>query len=137
MRHCAFAEQFCNQHRLLHSTESTSRPVSIRMSDALQHTYLSKPRPKTSGSQHASNRAINYLFASVGDKYLMTIREPMPMHLETSSIRRGLVNTSVKRNFEVVRAIFNLAEREHALDVKNPFANVLLLILKQVLFAHL
>ena len=36
----------------------------------------------------------------------------------------------MKRNFEVVRAIFNLAEREHALDIKNPFANILLINIK-------
>ena len=130
MRHCAFAEQFCNQQRLLHSTESTSRPVSIRMSDALQ-LYLSlKAKTKDKRFSAYANRAINYLFAAVGDKYLTDYTRADANALRDFLIKRGLVNTSVKRNFEVVRAIFNLAEREHALDIKNPFANVLLINIK-------
>ena len=89
LRHNAFAEQFCNQQRLLHSTESTSNillPESIRMSDALR-LYLSlKAKTKDKRFSAYANRAVNYLFAGellVINTYL-TIREPMPMHLETS-----------------------------------------------------
>ena len=130
LRHSAFAEQFCTQHKTVHSTESTPSRDCIKMSDALQLYLTLKAKAKDKRFTAYANRAVNYLFAAVGDKHLLSYTRADANGLRDFLIKKGLVNTSVKRNFEVVRAIFNLAEREHALDIKNPFANILLINIK-------
>jgi hypothetical protein len=80
---------------------------------ATGHLYVTVPLLNNFATN--GNRAVNYLFAAVGDKHLRDYTRADANALRDFLIKRGLVNTSVKRNFEVVRAIFNLAEREHAL----------------------
>ena len=100
------------------------------MSYALQLYLALKAKTKDKRFTAYANRAVGYLFTAVGDKYLPDYTRADANAFRDFLIKRGLVNTSVKRNFEVVRAIFNLAEREHALDIKNPFANILLINIK-------
>ena len=100
------------------------------MSDALQLYLTLKAKTKDKRFTAYANRAVRYLFEAVGDKHLPDYTRADANTLRDFLIKKGLVNTSVKRNFEVVRAIFNLAEREHALDIKNPFANILLINIK-------
>ena len=100
------------------------------MSDALQLYLALKAETKDKRFTAYANRAVRYLFEAVGDKHLPDFTRADANTLRDFLIKKGLVNTSVKRNFEVVRAIFNLAEREHALDIKNPFANILLINIK-------
>ena len=130
LRHSAFAEQFCSQSKLMPSTLSVSRRADIRMSDALQLYLALKAKTKDKRFTAYANRAVGYLFTAVSDKNLSDYTRADANAFRDFLIKRGLVNTSVKRNFEVVRAIFNLAEREHALDIKNPFANILLINIK-------
>ena len=130
LRHSAFAEQFCTQHKPKHSIETASIRDCIKMSDALQLYLTLKAKTKDKRFTAYANRAVNYLFVAVGDKHLRDYTRADANALRNFLIKKGLVNTSVKRNFEVVRAIFNLAEREHALDIKNPFANILLINIK-------
>jgi len=39
-------------------------------------------------------------------------------------IDRGLRVASVRRSFNTIKAIFNLAIAEHGLDMRNPFASI-------------
>ena len=100
------------------------------MSNALQLYISLKGKTKDKRFTAYANRAVSYLLKAVGNKYLGDYTRADANALRDFLIKRGLVNTSVKRNFEVVRAIFNLAEREYALDIKNPFANILLINIK-------
>ena len=40
-------------------------------------------------------------------------------------VKRGLVLGSMKRNFQTVSAIFNLALREKGMKILNPFSNMI------------
>ena len=90
---------------------------------ATGHLYVTVPLLNNFATN--GNRAVNYLFAAVGDKHLRDYTRADANALRDFLIKRGLVNTSVKRNFEVVRAIFNLAEREHALIQSGQYFSVI------------
>jgi len=90
---------------------------------ATGHHYVTVPLLNNFATN--GNRAVNYLFAAVGDKHLRDYTRADANALRDFLIKRGLVNTSVKRNFEVVRAIFNLAEREHALIQSGQYFSVI------------
>ena len=51
--------------------------------------------------------------------------------LDGMLIKRGLVASSIKRNFEVVRAVFNVTVKEAGLELVNPFSQVILSGAKQ------
>ena len=90
---------------------------------ATGHLYVTVPLLNNFATN--GNRAVNYLFAAVGDKHLRDYTRADANALRDFLIKRELVNTSVKRNFEVVRAIFNLAEREHALIQSGQYFSVI------------
>ena len=73
-----------------------------------------------------AKRAVGYLLAVAGDKKLASYVREDANALRDSLAKRGLVRSSVKRNLEVVRAIFNVANREKGYNLSNPFSNVLM-----------
>ena len=73
-----------------------------------------------------AKRAVGYLLAVAEDKKLSSYDRDDANALRDSLAKRGLVRSSVKRNLEVVRAIFNIANREKGYNLSNPFSNVLM-----------
>jgi len=71
-----------------------------------------------------SERYINYLIQATTDKpikYFTTI--------DATTFRdwlkaKGLANASIKKAFACIKAIFNLAIKEHGLAIENPFSNI-------------
>ena len=66
------------------------------------------------------------MLAVADDKKLTNYDRDDANALRDSLAKRGLVRSSVKRNLEVVRAIFNVANREKGYNLSNPFSNVLM-----------
>ncbi len=97
------------------------------MSEALDFYVNIKGKGRDKRFFAYAKRAIGYLFDAVSDKPISSYTRSDANALRDLLIERGLVISSVKRNFEVVRAIFNVANREGDLNLSNPFSNVLML----------
>lgn len=98
--------------------------LSPAMSEALQ-LYLDlkgKGRPKT--FEASSRRACSYVFEIAGDKPLSSYARTDALKLRDHLVARGLTGSSVTRNFSYIKAIFNFACSELALDLRNPFIGV-------------
>ena len=105
----------------------TPTTQTMKMSEALD-LYLSiKGKGRDKRFFAYAKRAIGYLFDTVSDKPISSYTRSDANALRDMLIERGLVISSVKRNFEVIRAIFNVADRECDLNLSNPFSNVLML----------
>lgn len=71
-----------------------------------------------------TKRSVAYLISASGDKPLDKYTRNDANNFRDSLIEKGLVIASVKRNFHVVRAVFNVTGRETGLEILNPFSNI-------------
>ena len=105
-------------------TVSTVTQPRVTLADAL-HTYLTQKgsgRPKT--FKAVAQRACNYLAEACGIKNLAEYSRADALKYRQYLIARGLVGSSVSRVLSSIRAIFNFAISEYALDFKNPFVGM-------------
>ena len=103
---------------------STVTQTRVTLADALL-TYLTQKgsgRPKT--FKAVAQRACNYLAEACGIKYLAEYSRADALKYRQYLIARGLVGSSVSRVLSSIRAIFNFAISEYALDLKNPFVGM-------------
>ena len=99
---------------------------SMTIQDALSEYLRHKGQGKGSRFKRYAERSVNYLIDVVGIKSLTDYSRADANALRDALIDRGLVASSIKRNFEVVRSVFNVAAKETGLDVVNPFSGVIL-----------
>ena len=99
---------------------------SITIQDALSEYLRHKGQGKGSRFKRYAERSVGYLIEFVGSKSLTDYSRADANALRDALIDRGLVASSIKRNFEVVRSVFNVAAKEAGLDVVNPFSRVIL-----------
>jgi integrase len=81
-----------------------------------------KNRPRS--FEAAATRTCNYLIGIAGNKPLGDYTRGDALKFREWLIDRGLTGSSVTRNFSYLKAVFNFAVSEHALDIKNPFLGV-------------
>ena len=81
-----------------------------------------KNRPKS--FEAAATRTCNYLIGIAGNKPLGDYTRADALRFREWLIDRGLTGSSVTRNFSYLKAVFNFAVSEYALDVTNPFIGV-------------
>ena len=96
----------------------------ITLSEALE-TYLTQKgasKPKT--FKAAAQRACSYLVDACGAKTLAEYTRAEALSYRDYLIAKGLVGSSVSRVMGSIRAIFNFAISEYALDLKNPFVGM-------------
>ena len=96
----------------------------ITLSEALE-TYLTQKgdsKPKT--FKAAAQRACTYLVDACGAKTLAEYTRADALSYRDYLIAKGLVGSSVSRVMSSIRAIFNFAISEYALDLKNPFVGM-------------
>ena len=96
----------------------------ITLSEALE-TYLTQKgasKPKT--FKAAAQRACSYLVDACGAKTLAEYTRADALTYRDYLIAKGLVGSSVSRVISSIRAIFNFAISEYALDLKNPFVGM-------------
>ncbi len=72
----------------------------------------------------AATRTCNYLIGIAGNKLLGDYTRADALKFREWLIDRGLTGSSVTRNFSYLKAVFNFAVSEYALDVTNPFIGV-------------
>jgi site-specific recombinase XerD len=111
-------------------TRNTQRDVSIgseqhiTLSEALE-TYLTQKgasKPKT--FKAAAQRSCSYLVDACGAKTLAEYTRADALGYRDYLIAKGLVGSSVSRVISSIRAVFNFAISEYALDLKNPFVGM-------------
>ena len=103
---------------------SMSSEQHITLSEALE-TYLTQKgasKPKT--FKAAAQRACSYLVDACGAKTLAEYTRADALSYRDYLIAKGLVGSSVSRVISSIRAVFNFAISEYALDLKNPFVGM-------------
>jgi site-specific recombinase XerD len=95
--------------------------------DLLQalNMYLDlKGRNRPKSFEAAAKRTCNYIIKIAGNKPLGSYSRTDALHFRDWLVDRGLSGSSVTRNFSYIKAVFNFAASEYALDIKNPFIGV-------------
>ena len=98
---------------------------SMTIHDALSEYLRHKGHGKGDRFRRYAERSVGYLIEFVGSKSLTDYSRSDANTLRDALVDRGLVASSIKRNFEVVRSVFNVATKEAGLDIANPFSNVI------------
>ena len=101
---------------------SPKRVQNPSLSDALQTYFKLKGIGKGEVFFRASRRAVNDVIALLKDRSLNAYSTTDAARFRDHMIDRGLVSSTVKRVFAIIRAIINLSIQEHGLSCKNAFA---------------
>ena len=100
---------------------STGIENFITLSEALETYVTQKGAGKPKTFKAAAQRACTYLVDACGAKTLAEYTRTDALGYRDYLIAKGLVGSSVGRVISSIRAIFNFAISEYALDLKNPF----------------
>ena len=95
---------------------------SFSLTDALALYHRLKGTGKTSLFFESSERSIRYLTECLGHDSLTSLEVSDAGRFRDYLFQRGMSSSSVKRVFSSVRAVINLAIREHGLSVTNVFS---------------
>ena len=95
---------------------------SFSLTDALALYHRLKGTGKTSLFFESSERRIRYLIECLGHDSLTLLEVSDAGRFRDYLFERGMSSSSVKRVFSSVRAVINLAIREHGLSVDPRFA---------------
>ena len=93
-----------------------------KLSNALQTYFKLKGIGKGEVFFRASRRAVNDVIALLKDRSLNAYSTTDAARFRDHMIDRGLVSSTVKRVFAIIRAIINLSIQEYGLSCKNAFA---------------
>ncbi|WP_348644224.1 tyrosine-type recombinase/integrase [Methylocystis sp. H4A] len=98
-------------------------PASLLLSEALG-LYLSQ-HPKGANKRFRQNArlSIGYVIDAVGDLPLDRYTRQNALAVRDALLAKSKT-TSVKRRFNVINAVFNAANHEHALTLNNPFSGI-------------
>ena len=95
---------------------------SFSLTNALALYHRLKGTGKTSLFFESSERSIRYLIECLGHDCLTSLEVSDAGRFRDYLFERGMSSSSVKRVFSSVRAVINLAIREHGLSVTNVFS---------------
>jgi Domain of unknown function (DUF6538) len=101
---------------------STAPTMSKAKDIYLKAKAQGRPKTFTQGAE----RSVGYLIDLLGDKPIDTYLRPEVNRLRDELVGRGLNRTSVRRNFNTIRAIVNFANRELGLPDTKAFSGVYL-----------
>ena len=97
---------------------------TITLSEALDTYVMQKGAGKSKSFEAAAQRACTYLVDACGAKTLAEYTRSDALRYRDYLIAKGLVGSSVSRVISSIRAVFNFAISEYALDLKNPFVGM-------------
>ena len=101
---------------------SQKRAQNPKLSDALQTYFKLKGKGKGEIFFRATRRAVRDVIALLKDRYLNDYSTTDAAQFRDHLLDRGLVSSTVKRVFAIIRAIINLSIQEYGLSCKNAFA---------------
>ena len=96
----------------------------ITLSEALETYVTQKGAGKPKTFKAAAQRACSYLVDACGAKTLDEYTRSDALRYRDYLIAKGLVGSSVGRVISSIRAVFNFAISEYALEFKNPFVGM-------------
>jgi hypothetical protein len=102
----------------------TATEQCISLSEALETYVTQKGAGKPKSFEAAAQRACTYLVDACGAKDLAEYTRADALSYRDYLIAKGLVGSSVGRVISSIRAVFNFAISEYALDLKNPFVGM-------------
>ena len=103
---------------------SSATEQCITLPEALKTYVTQKGAGKPKSFEAAAQRACSYLVDACGAKDLAEYTRADALSYRDYLIAKGLVGTSVGRVISSIRAVFNFAISEYALDLKNPFVGM-------------
>ena len=103
---------------------STATEQCISLSEALETYVTQKGAGKPKTFKAAAQRACTYLVDACGTKTLAEYTRADALSYRDYLIAKGLVGSSISRVISSIRAVFNFAISEYALDFKNPFVGM-------------
>jgi integrase len=103
---------------------SSATEQCITLPEALDTYVTQKGAGKPKSFEAAAQRACSYLVDACGAKNLAEYTRADALSYRDYLIARGLVGSSVSRVISSIRAVFNFAISEYALDLKNPFVGM-------------
>ena len=106
----------------LDASMNSEQPITL--SEALETYLTQKGASKRKTFKAAAQRACSYLVDACGAKTLAEYTRADALSYRDYLIAKGLVGSSVSRVISSIRAIFNFAISEYALDLKNPFVGM-------------
>ena len=108
---------------LLKNRSITQNLSSIpRLSEALQTYFKLKGSGKGEIFFRASRRAVRDVISLLKDRSLDEYTTTDASRFRDHMLNRGLVSSTVRRVFSIIRAIINLSIQEYGLECKNAFA---------------
>ena len=113
----------CSQF-LVSATNNQSNDLSIKFTKAA-HLYLeSKGKNKGVTFYNSVQRATRYIISSIGDKNLASYTRANANSFRDYLLKRELAGSSITRILAIVKAIFNFANNEYGLSLKNHFSGL-------------
>jgi hypothetical protein len=103
---------------------SSTTEQCITLPEALETYVTQKGAGKPKSFEAAAQRACTYLVDACGAKNLAEYTRADALRYRDHLIAKGLVGSSVSRVISSIRAVFNFAISEYALDLKNPFVGM-------------
>ncbi len=103
---------------------SSATEQCITLPEALETYVTQKGAGKPKSFEAAAQRACTYLVDACGAKTLAEYTRADALSYRDYLIAKGLVGSSVGRVISSIRAVFNFAISEYALDLKNPFVGM-------------
>ncbi|MDC3020830.1 tyrosine-type recombinase/integrase, partial [bacterium] len=100
------------------------REQEILLSDACADYCRMKGRTDDKKFRQLAERVTGHVISLSGDKALSAYTIHDAKAFRDTLKARGAAPTTIKRNFAVVRSIWNLSAREHGIHKPNPFANM-------------
>jgi len=83
-----------------------------------------KGRGRPKSFEAAATRTYGYVVQIAGNKLLDQYTRSDALRFRDWLVKKGLTGSSVTRNLSYIKAIFNFASSEYALDLTNPFSGV-------------
>jgi hypothetical protein len=119
-----WSELRINQPDIPCSNFLLNQPTEVTLRIALDTYFTIKGNNRNETFFRHSERYINYLIEATADKPIKFFTTIDATTFRDWLKAKGLANASIKKAFACIKAIFNLAIKEHGLAIENPFSNI-------------
>tara|TARA_E500000178_G_scaffold273509_1_gene271940 strand:- start:275 stop:1414 length:1140 start_codon:yes stop_codon:yes gene_type:complete len=113
----------CRQS-LVSTTNNQSDDLSIKFTEAARLYLKIKGKNKGVTFYNSVQRATRYIISSIGDKNLSSYTRANANSFRDYLLKRELAGSSITRILAIVKAIFNFANNEYGLSLKNHFSGL-------------
>ena len=113
----------CGQF-LVSATNNQSNDLSIKFTEAADLYLDLKGKNKGVPFHNSVQRATRYILRSIGDKDLASYTRANANSFRDYLLEKELVGSSITRVLTIVKAIFNFANNENGLSLKNHFSGL-------------